>query len=71
MVKNSVKEFPINWLSAFKRRAGEQLNLFEISIADKLSSVVSIDEKILEAFKELTDNRNNDVTIDDLLNPNS
>lgn len=71
LVKNSVKEFPINWLSAFKRRAGEQLNLFEISIADKLSSVVSIDEKILEAFKELTDNRNNDVTIDDLLNPNS
>lgn len=71
LVKNSVKEFPIDWLAAFKRKAGEQLNLFEISIADKLSSVVSIDEKILEAFKELADNRNKDITIDDLLDPNS
>ncbi len=71
LVKNSVKEFPLDWISAFKRKTGEQLNLFEISIVDKLSSVVSIDEKILEAFNELADNRNNDITIDDLLDPNS
>ncbi len=71
LVSSSVKGFPVEWLADFKRKAQEQLNLFDISIADKLSSVVSIDEKILEAFKELTGNRNGDVAIEDILNPNS
>jgi hypothetical protein len=66
-----VKEFPISWLSEFKNRASEQLNLFEISIADKLSSVISVEEKIVHAFRELTDNHNNDITIKELLDPNS
>jgi hypothetical protein len=38
------KGFPIRWLADFKNSAGEQLNLFEISIADKLSAFVSIEE---------------------------
>tara|TARA_R110002050_G_scaffold184053_1_gene317487 strand:+ start:2945 stop:6205 length:3261 start_codon:yes stop_codon:yes gene_type:complete len=68
---NPAKEFPVRWLSEFKKRASEQLNLFEISIADKLSSFISIEEKIVHAFRELTDNHNDDVTIKELLDPNS
>ncbi len=66
-----VKEFPVRWLSEFKKRASEQLNLFEISIADKLSAFISIEEKIVHAFRELTDNHNDDITIKELLDPNS
>jgi len=65
------KEFPVSWLSEFKEKASEQLNLFEISIADKLSSFISIEEKIVHAFRELTDIRNDDITIKELLDPNS
>ncbi len=68
---NPAKEFPVRWLSEFKKRASEQLNLFEISIADKLSSFISIEEKIVHAFRELTDNHNDDITIKELLDPNS
>lgn len=66
-----VKEFPISWLSDFKEKASEQLNLFEISIADKLSPFISIEEKIAHAFRELTDIHNDDITIKELLDPNS
>lgn len=65
------KEFPVSWLSEFKNKASEQLNLFEVSIADKLSSVISVEEKIVHAFRELTDNHNEDITIKELLDPNS
>jgi hypothetical protein len=65
------KGFPVNWLSEFKNKANEQLDLFDNSIASKILKVISIEEKIKEAFKELTGNRNPDIGIADLLNPNS
>ena len=68
---NPAKEFPVSWLSEFKKRASEQLNLFDISIADKLSSFISVEEKIIHAFRELSDNHNEDITIKELLDPNS
>lgn len=58
-------------MSEFKEKASEQLNLFEISIADKLSPFISIEEKIVHAFRELTDIHNDDITIKELLDPNS
>lgn len=66
-----VNNFPIQWLSDFKYSTGDRLNLFDISIADKLSASVSIEEKIVCAFRELTNNKDKDITIKDLLNPNS
>jgi hypothetical protein len=69
--KTESKEFPLTWLSEFKKKTSEQFDLFETSIADKMSAVVSIEEKIKESFSELTGNRNPDIGIKDLLNPNS
>lgn len=71
LVQNPAKGFPIDWLTDFKRQAGQELDLFKTSIADRLSEVISIKEKIIRAFHEITDNRNKDIKIDDLLNPNS
>jgi len=47
------------------------MDLFETSIAGKLSTSVSIEEKMLQAFRELTENHSSEITIGDLLNPNS
>jgi hypothetical protein len=72
LIHNESKEFPVSWLIDFKTQASRQLNLFELnSIAEKLSLSVSIEEKILEAFREITGFRNRDIKIGDLLNPNS
>ena len=71
LVNTPSKQFPINWLSDFKKKSDLQLDIFETSIAGKLSTSVSIQEKMLQAFSELTDNHNSEITISDLLNPNS
>ena len=71
LVNTPSKEFPINWLSDFKSKSNLQLDLFENSIAGKLSTSVSIEEKMLKAFRELTENHISEITISDLLNPNS
>lgn len=68
--KNS-ERFPIKWLTDFKTKASDQLQLFESSIADKLSFSISIEEKIIKAFHELTDQRSNGITVEQLLDPNS
>ena len=68
--KNS-ERFPIKWLTDFKTKASDQLGLFESSIADKLSFSISIEEKIVKAFQELTDQRSNGITVEQLLDPNS
>jgi hypothetical protein len=71
LVNTPSKQFPINWLSDFKKKSDLQMNLFETSIAGKLSTSVSIQEKMLQAFRELTENHNSEINISDLLNPNS
>lgn len=71
LYQTAVKEFPITWLAEFKKKTSEQFDLFEISIADKMSAVISIEEKIKKSFEELTGNRNPDIDMEDLLNPNS
>jgi hypothetical protein len=71
LVNTPSKQFPINWLSDFKKKSDLQLDIFETSIVGKLSTSVSIQEKMLQAFSELTENHNSEITISDLLNPNS
>ena len=71
LVNTPSKQFPINWLSDFKGKSNLQLDLFETSIAGKLSTSVSIEEKMLKAFRELTENYISEITISDILNPNS
>lgn len=70
-LKKEDTDIPITWLSDFKKRAGSELSLFETSIADKVARSISIEEKIMDAFREITGNRNRDITLKDLLNPNS
>jgi hypothetical protein len=69
--KTDAKEFPLSWLSEFKKKTSEQFNLFETSIANEISTIISIEEKIKESFRKLTGSRNPDIGIEDLLNPNS
>jgi len=71
LVPTPSKQFPIDWLSDFKSKSNLQMDLFETSIAGKLSTSVSIEEKMLQAFRELTENHSSEITIGDLLNPNS
>ncbi|MCD8182382.1 MAG: hypothetical protein LUE99_04030 [Bacteroides sp.] len=46
-------------------------DLFEGTILNELNTQVSIQEKIMKAFREITNNYSNDITLEDLLNPNS
>lgn len=71
LVLTPSKQFPIDWLSDFKSKSNLQMDLFETSIAGKLSTSVSIEEKMLKAFRELTESHISEITISDLLNPNS
>lgn len=70
-LSNTSSEIPLTWLSAFKRRAGSELSLFETSISDRVSLAISVKDKIMEAFREITGNNNPDIGLTDLLNPNS
>ena len=66
-------QFPINWLSLFKYKTplDNMADMFEVSILNELNTQVSIREKIMKAFREITNNYSNDITLEDLLNPNS
>ena len=63
--------FPPEWLSKFQNSTGDQFDLFNPSIKDKLVDDVSIGEKLIHAFQELTHSKKEKVRIDDLLNPNN
>lgn len=63
--------FPPEWLSKFQNSTGNQFDLFNPSIKDKLVDDVSIGEKLIHAFQELTHSKKEKVRVDDLLNPNN
>jgi len=66
-------QFPFSWLSQFKYKASldNMVDMFAGTILNSLNTQVSIREKIMLAFKEITNNYSNDITLEDLLNPNS
>lgn len=66
-------EFPVGWLSQFKHKTSldSMADMFEGTILNELNTQVSIREKIMKAFREITKNYSNDLTLEDLLNPNS
>lgn len=63
--------FPPEWLNKFQDSTGTQFDLFNPSIKDKLVDDISIGEKLIHAFQELTHSKKEKVRIDDLLNPNN
>ena len=63
--------FPPEWLSQFQNSTGDQFDLFSPNIKDKLVDDVSIGEKLIHAFRELTHSKKEKIRIDDLLNPNN
>lgn len=72
--KTDSVQFPIKWLSQFKLKVSlfdNMDDLFEVSILNELNTQVSIREKIMTAFREITNNYSKDVTLEELLNPNS
>jgi hypothetical protein len=66
-------QFPVSWLSQFKHKTSldNMADMFEGTILNELNTQVSIREKIMKAFREITNNYSNDITLEDLLNPNS
>lgn len=66
-------QFPVSWLSQFKHKTSldNMTDMFEGTILNELNTQVSIREKIMKAFREITNNHSNDITLEDLLNPNS
>lgn len=46
--------FPPEWLNKFQDSTGTQFDLFNPSIKDKLVDDISIGEKLIHAFQELT-----------------
>lgn len=66
-------QFPVSWLSQFKYKTSleNMEDIFEGSILNELNTQVSIREKIMKAFCEMTNNYSKDITLEDLLNPNS
>lgn len=71
--KTDSLQFPVNWLTLFKHKVSldNMDDLFEGTILNELNTQVSIQEKIMKAFREITNNYSNDITLEDLLNPNS
>ena len=63
--------FPPEWLNKFQDSTGTQFDLFNPSIKDKLVDDISIGEKLIHAFQELTHSKKEKIRIDDLLNPNN
>jgi len=65
-------QFPVGWLSQFKHKTSldNMADMFEGTILNELNTQVSIREKIMKAFREITNNYSNDITLEDLLNPN-
>lgn len=66
-------QFPVSWLSQFKHKASldNMADIFEGTILNSLNTQVSIREKIMLAFQEITNISSNDITLEELLNPNS
>ena len=71
--KTESLQFPVSWLSQFKYKTSleNMEDIFEGSILNELNTQVSIREKIMKAFCEITNNYSKDITLEDLLNPNS
>ncbi|MFR2618236.1 hypothetical protein [Parabacteroides goldsteinii] len=71
--KTDSLQFPVSWLSQFKHKTtlDNMTDMFDVSILNELNTQVSIREKIMKAFCEITNNNSNDITLEDLLNPNS
>ncbi|MCS2615247.1 hypothetical protein NXY41_20450 [Bacteroides fragilis] len=71
--KTESLQFPVSWLSQFKYKTSleNMEDIFEGSILNELNTQVSIREKIMKAFCEMTNNYSKDITLEDLLNPNS
>lgn len=71
--KTESLQFPVSWLSQFKYKTSleNMADIFEGSILNELNTQVSIREKIMKAFCEITNNYSKDITLEDLLNPNS
>ena len=71
--KTDSLRFPVSWLSQFKHKTtlDNMTDMFDVSILNELNTQVSIREKIMKAFCEITNNNSNDITLEDLLNPNS
>lgn len=71
--KTDSLQFPVSWLSQFKHMTSldNMADMFDVSILNELNTQVSIREKIMKAFYEITNNYSNDITLEDLLNPNS
>lgn len=71
--KTDSLQFPVTWLSQFKHKTNldNMTDMFDVSILNELNTQVSIREKIMKAFCEITNNNSNDITLEDLLNPNS
>lgn len=71
--KTDSLRFPVNWLTQFKQKVSldNMADLFEGTILNELNTQVSIREKILKAFREITNNYSSDITLEELLNPNS
>ena len=64
-------QLPPEWLNKFQDSTGTQFDLFNPSIKDKLVDDISIGEKLIHAFQELTHSKKEKVRVDDLLNPNN
>ena len=71
--KTDSLQFPVSWLSQFKHKTtlDNMTDMFDVSILNELNTQVSIREKIMKAFCEITNNNSNDITLEYLLNPNS
>lgn len=71
--KTESLQFPVSRLSQFKYKTSleNMEDIFEGSILNELNTQVSIREKIMKAFCEITNNYSKDITLEDLLNPNS
>lgn len=71
--KVNSRQFPIDWLSQFKHKTSldNMVDMFEGTILNDLNTQVSIREKIMKAFREITNNYSNDISLEELLNPNS
>ncbi|MDR2621037.1 MAG: hypothetical protein LBC48_00470 [Dysgonamonadaceae bacterium] len=67
--QKDTREFPVEWLSGFKQMATD-INLFDIPVSGNKQDI-SVADKIMHSFRELTHNNNPDVNIHDILNPNS
>ena len=63
--------FPPDWLSKFQNSTDSQFDLFAPNIKEKLVDDVSIGEKLIHAFQELTHSQKEKIRIDELLDPNN